>query len=111
MNAYYRSDWTALSLEPQPGGMKPVGVFLDEQLGEEVYTIGFTAFEGSQRQQGGTGELPVNAAPDGSLEHDLHALGETAPVCRFPPPRRAPGSLAAAAESHGHPRLQVRGTS
>ena len=76
MNAYYRSDWTALSLEPQPGGMKPVGVFLDEQLGEEVYTIGFTAFEGSQRQQGGTGELPVNAAPEGSLEHDLHALGE-----------------------------------
>ena len=76
MNAYYRSDWTALSLEPQPGSMKPVGVFLDEQLGEEVYTIGFTAFEGSQRQQGGTGELPVNAAPDGSLEHDLHALGE-----------------------------------
>ena len=74
MNAYYTPDWMALTLEPQPDGMKPVGGFLDEQFGDDVYTIGFTAFEGVQRQQGAAGELPVNPAPDGSLEYDLHGL-------------------------------------
>jgi erythromycin esterase len=74
MNAYYASDWESLSLEPQPQGMKPVGVFLDEQFGDEVYTIGFTAYEGIQGA-GGVNEFPVPAAPEGSLEAALHALG------------------------------------
>ena len=76
MNAYYESDWSALSHAPQEGGMRPTGVFLAEAIGDEVYTIGFTAYAGEQRQQGGPGRLPVNAAPEGSLEHSLHQLGE-----------------------------------
>lgn len=75
MNAYYAADWMSLSLDPQPGGMKPVGVFLDERFGDDVYTIGFTAYAGTQRNQGGPGESPVGPAPAGSLEHDLHTLG------------------------------------
>ncbi|NKB86613.1 MAG: hypothetical protein GKS06_00125 [Acidobacteria bacterium] len=73
MNAYYKHDWTELIQEPQLDGMKPVGVFLDEMYGDDVYTIGFTAYEGSA-PFGGGGEV-VGPAPEGSLEHALHTLG------------------------------------
>ncbi|MGD8328702.1 MAG: erythromycin esterase family protein [Acidobacteriota bacterium] len=76
MNAYYAADWASLAATPQDGGMKPVGVFLQEAIGDDAYTIGFTAYTGEQRQQAGPDVLPVPAAPEGSLEHALHQLGE-----------------------------------
>jgi len=76
MNAYYAADWGSLAQTPQEGGMKPVGVFLKEAIGNDVYTIGFTAYGGEHRQQSGPDVLPIDPAPAGSLEHSLHQLGE-----------------------------------
>ena len=53
-----------------------MGVAVKQALGDVVYTLGFTAFSGEQRQQAGRGVLPVRPAPAGSLEHELHRLGQ-----------------------------------
>ena len=76
MNAYYSADWSSLSHEPQDGGMKPSGVFLQDELGDAVYTIGFTAHHGKHAQMGGGGTLSIEPAPKNSLEHALHQLGQ-----------------------------------
>jgi len=74
MNAYYGSDWKSISLDPVPHAMKPMGVYLAQRLGKQVYTIGFTAYEGAEGQVGS----PATAIPparDGGLEAGLHRLG------------------------------------
>jgi erythromycin esterase len=74
MNAYYGSDWRSVSLDPVPHAMKPSGVFLAEWLGKDVYTIGFSAYEG---EDGWVGN-PATAIPparDGGIEARLHRLG------------------------------------
>jgi erythromycin esterase-like protein len=60
MNAYYGSDWRSVSLDPIPHTMKPSGVFLAEWLGKDVYTIGFTAYEG---EDGWVGNSPTARIP------------------------------------------------
>lgn len=74
MNAYYGSDWRSVHLESAPGTMKPTGAYLAECLGKDVYTIGFTAYEGSD---GWVGAPPVAVAPasEVSVEAKLNQLG------------------------------------
>ena len=54
--------------------MKPSGTFLKEWLGEKVYTIGMTAFQGQEGFAMGGPRSPIPPAPAGSLEARLHAL-------------------------------------
>ncbi len=75
MNAYYAPGFHEVHLEPQPGDMKPMGVFLKEWLGDKVYTLGMTAFEGQEGFATGGSTSLIQPAPDGSLEARLHALG------------------------------------
>ena len=52
--------------------VKPMGWFLEQQLGAQLYTIGFTSFGGTFR---GDGETPPKIVP-GELETRLHAEGK-----------------------------------
>ena len=74
MNAYYGSDWKSINLDPKAKCMKPTGVFLSEWLGNRVYTIGCTAFEG---EDGWVGSKPtaIQPAHEDSVEARLHRLG------------------------------------
>jgi erythromycin esterase len=74
MNAYYDSDWKGISLDAQPGSMKPTGVFLADWLRRNVYTVGFTTYEGSDGWVGNTASTIAPASKD-SLEDHLHRLG------------------------------------
>jgi len=76
MKAYLSTDFLDVHLERQPGDMKPMGVILSEQLGRELYTIGITAFEGSEGLAIADQRSAISPAPVGSLEADIHALGK-----------------------------------
>jgi erythromycin esterase len=76
MNAYYKSDWKSISLDPVADAMKPSGVFLAEWLGKDLYTIGFTAYEGEDAWVGAK-PVPIPSARDGGIEARLHRLGMT----------------------------------
>jgi erythromycin esterase len=75
MNAYYEAPaWKTVRLDPAANTMKPHGVYLADWLGRDVYTIGFTAYEGED----GWKELsntPIAASSEGSVEAGLHKLG------------------------------------
>jgi erythromycin esterase len=75
MNAYYDSNFRGVHLEQRPGDMKPTGTFMAEWLGKELYTLGMTTFQGEEGFAMGGPATPVRAAPDGSLEARLHAMG------------------------------------
>ena len=75
MNAYYDSSFRNVHLKAQPGDMKPTGIFTAEWLGREVYTLGMTTFQGQDGFAMGGPASAVLAAPDGSLEARLHAMG------------------------------------
>jgi erythromycin esterase len=75
MNAHYRADWMALSHAPADGGMKPMGAYLAEEMGDAVYTVGFTAFTGEYGFAHMPTTTPIQEAPAGSLEALLHQLG------------------------------------
>ena len=75
MNTYYASDFQGVHLDPAPERMKPSGVYLAEWLKDDVYTIGFTAYEGTDAMAGQGAPTTVAPAPDGTLEARLHALG------------------------------------
>ncbi len=75
MNAWYDSNFRAVHLEPQPGDMKPTGVFTAEWLGRRVYTLGMTSFQGEVGFAIGGPATPVPTAPETSLEARLHDLG------------------------------------
>jgi erythromycin esterase len=74
MNAYYKSDWKSISLEPVADAMKPSGVYLAEWLGRDLYTIGCTAYAGEEGWPGGK-PTPIAASREGSIEERLHRLG------------------------------------
>jgi erythromycin esterase len=75
MNAYYLGpDFKTVSPDPAPNAMKPMGVFLAEQLGDALYTIGFTAYEGEDGWVG-LQSGPIAPATDGSVEARLNQLG------------------------------------
>lgn len=74
MNAYYGADWRSVDHVPAPDRMKPVGAFVKQWYGPQVYTIGFTAYDG---EDGWVGAPPsaLPAASADSLEARLHRLG------------------------------------
>lgn len=73
MNAYYAADVNSIHIEPQPGGLEPSGVATANWLGNDVYTIVMTSYEG---EDGWNSAKPIAAAPEGSLEWRLHQLGK-----------------------------------
>lgn len=75
MNAYYEAPaWKTIRLDPAPLTMKPSGVFLAERLGRDLYTIGFTAYDGEDGWKG-LGASPIPAAQEASIEGRLRRLG------------------------------------
>jgi erythromycin esterase len=77
MNAYYEAPaWKTIRLDPAPLTMKPHGVFLAEWLRRDLYTIGFTAYEGEDGWKN-LGAKPIPAASDASIEGRLKKLGHT----------------------------------
>ncbi len=75
MNAYYAPGFHDVHLDQRPGDMKTTGVFMKNWLGDKVYTIAMTAFEGQEGFAMGGPRSPVAPAPDGTLEANLHSLG------------------------------------
>lgn len=74
MKAWYDSNFRNVHLSPQPGDMKPTGIFIADWLGQQVYTLGMTTFAGEDGFSMGGPATPVAPAPDGSLEAHLHGL-------------------------------------
>jgi erythromycin esterase len=76
MNAYYEAPgWKTIRLEPGANVMKPHGVFLADWLGRDLYTIGFTAYSGTDGFKG-LSASPIPPARDGSVEARLQRLGQ-----------------------------------
>lgn len=75
MYAHYSSDFSDIHLAPRPRDMKPTGAFLREWLGDQVYTIGITAFDGAEGFATGGPTRAIAPAPPGSIEALLHAFG------------------------------------
>lgn len=74
MNAYYLGpDFKTISLDPADNAMKPHGVYLADWLGDDLYTIGFTAYEGEDGWAG-LYSNPVSPASAGSIEARLRQL-------------------------------------
>ena len=76
MNAYYDSSFRGLHLKQQAGDMKPTGTFITGWLGSRVFTLGMTTFQGEDGFAMGGPATQVAAAPEGSLEARLHAMGQ-----------------------------------
>ena len=76
MNAYYASDWHTAYSDPHEDSMKPTGVFLREKLGDQVYTIVMTTYEGVDGWVGARSTTAVQTAPVGSIEETMHRLGK-----------------------------------
>ena len=75
MDAYYDSSFHGVHLKQQSGDMKPTGTFIADWLGNQVFTLGMTTFQGEDGFAMGGSATPVPPAPDGSLEARLHAMG------------------------------------
>jgi erythromycin esterase len=74
MNAYYEAPaWKTIRLDPAGNTMKPHGVFLASWLGRDLYTIGFTAYEGEDGWKG-LNASPIPAARPRSVEGRLNQL-------------------------------------
>ena len=76
MNAYYAPGFHDVHLKPQPGDMKPTGVFVKDWLGDQVYTVGITAYAGQEGFAVGGPVSAIAPAREGSLEAQLHASGD-----------------------------------
>ena len=74
--------------EPTYKGLVTMGDTVCERLGDEVYTVGFTAYQGKF----GSAERPreVATAPDGSLDALLHQVGAPYLFLDFRSLRRQP---------------------
>lgn len=75
MNAYYDADFRGVHLTRQGADMKPTGTFIADWFGKQVYTIGMTTFQGEDGFAMGGPATVVAAAPQGSLEARVHAMG------------------------------------
>ena len=74
MNAWYGPAFDSVSLKPLADGMTPTGVWLNEWYRDDVYTIGLTAWRGTDGLVG-VPPAPLPSAPPGRLEDLLHRLG------------------------------------
>lgn len=75
MDAYYAPGFRDLHLQQQGGDMTTTGVLLKQLLGQQVYTVGLTAYGGEEGYAMGGPKTTVAAAPTDSLEGHLHSLG------------------------------------
>jgi erythromycin esterase-like protein len=75
MKAYLAPNFLDVHLQRKPGDMQPMGVFMAEWLGKQLYTIGVTAFEGSEGMAVTDVQALIPPAPEHSLEANLHTLG------------------------------------
>jgi erythromycin esterase len=73
MNAYYSADVSRIHVEPPAIGLVPSGVELARWLGDDVYTIAMTHYDG---EEGWGVAKPIIPAKAGSLESRLHQLGQ-----------------------------------
>jgi len=64
MNCVYKPDWRSLSHDKKDAGMIPVGVYLDEALGDQVYSVCFIGYKGSH------GRMGANLAEIGTFPED-----------------------------------------
>jgi erythromycin esterase-like protein len=76
MNAYFEPVFRSVHVDAQPGDMKPTGVYVADWLGDNVYTIALTTFQGEDGWATSNLVTPIPAAMEGSLESRLHALGK-----------------------------------
>lgn len=67
MNCVYKPDWRSLSHDKQDAGMIPVGLYLDEALGDQVYTVGFIGYKGSHGRRGAD-LAEIGSFPEDALE-------------------------------------------
>lgn len=74
MNAYCGLMFKGIHLEAQPDDMKPVGVYLADWLGDDIYAMGMAHYDGAEGLTGNRDAKPLPLAPQGSLEARLHAL-------------------------------------
>ena len=77
MKAHYSADLRTVDIEPKPDDMKTTGAFLAEWLGNRVYSIGMTAYQGKDAMVTGGPTTIIDAAAADSLEGRLHALGQS----------------------------------
>lgn len=76
MNAHFAADWRSVHAKPQADGMTPTGALLADWLGDRVYTIAMTTYEGEESWTNGQRRGPIAPAADGSFESRLHRLGK-----------------------------------
>lgn len=76
MKAGYSSDFRAVHVEAQPDDMKTTGARLTEWLGNRVYSIGMTTYQGKDALVTGGAATTIAPAAEDSLEGHLHALGQ-----------------------------------
>jgi erythromycin esterase len=76
LRQYFAADWKGVHAEPQPDGMTPMGALVAKKLGDAVYSIAFTTYDGEEAWTNGQRRGPIAAAPAGSVEARLHALGK-----------------------------------
>jgi erythromycin esterase len=74
MHAFYARDFHNVHLTGQPGDMKPTGIFMADWLGDRLYTIGITAYDGQEGFATGGPVTAIAPAPEGTLEARLHGL-------------------------------------
>ncbi|WFU40206.1 hypothetical protein QA640_39420 [Bradyrhizobium sp. CB82] len=73
MNAYYSPSFKEVHLDPQPGDLKPVGVYMAGWLGRKMYTIGLASYEAHQGMFGKQTTV-APSVPLGNLEARLHSI-------------------------------------
>lgn len=99
MNAHFAADWRSVHAEPQPNGMTPTGALLADWLGDRVYTIAMTTYEGEESWTNGQRRGPIAPAADGSFESRLHRLGKPLLFLDLRSARRENGSPARTPQS------------
>jgi erythromycin esterase len=99
MKAHFAADWRSVHAKPQPNGMTPTGALLTEWLGDRVYAIAVTTYEGEELWTNGQRRGPIAPAAEGSLESRLHRLGKPLLFLDLRSARRENGSPARTPQS------------
>jgi erythromycin esterase len=76
IDAAFEPEFGAAHLEARAGLMKPTGVYIADWLGDEAYTITFTAYAGHDGWATTNVVTPLPPVAPDSLEARLHALGK-----------------------------------
>jgi erythromycin esterase len=74
MNAHFSADWQSVHQRARQGGMTPYGAIIAKWLGDAVYTIALTTYEGTDGWATTSKTTAIAPAPVGSIEERLHRL-------------------------------------